>query len=106
MSDTRSPRRTKRGISFSISVVLPLPDQPAKPNTFICGRFYRPQRSLPGGSAPCQAVLRQDRLPFGGQHELRKVIRLLARAVDQDQAIVGAALAREALHRTAEALHL
>src|SRR5690242_3269398 len=36
MSETRSPRWTKRGISFSISVVLPLPDQPAKPKIFTC----------------------------------------------------------------------
>jgi hypothetical protein len=34
MSDTRSPRLTKRGINFSISVVLPLPDHPAKPKIF------------------------------------------------------------------------
>ena len=27
----------KRGTSCSISVVLPLPDQPAKPNTFMRG---------------------------------------------------------------------
>src|SRR5205085_3888982 len=35
MSDTRSPRSTKRGISFSMSVVFPLPDQPAKPKVFM-----------------------------------------------------------------------
>jgi len=34
ISDTRRPCATKRGISRSMSVVLPLPDQPAKPNTF------------------------------------------------------------------------
>src|SRR6185295_267850 len=39
MSDTRSPPPTKRGISFSMSVVLPLPDQPANPKIFTL-RFY------------------------------------------------------------------
>jgi hypothetical protein len=34
ISDTRSPAPTKRGISFSIRVVLPLPDHPAKPKIF------------------------------------------------------------------------
>ena len=37
MSDTRSPRCTKRGMSCSISVVLPLPDQPAKPKSLHLG---------------------------------------------------------------------
>jgi hypothetical protein len=35
MSETRSPRAAMRGMSFSIKVVLPLPDQPAKPKIFI-----------------------------------------------------------------------
>src|SRR3954471_588763 len=35
MSDTLMPCCVKRGISFSISVVLPLPDQPAKPKVFM-----------------------------------------------------------------------
>ena len=35
MSETRRPCFTKRGMSFSTSVVLPLPDQPAKPKIFI-----------------------------------------------------------------------
>src|ERR671937_402611 len=43
MSDTRSPEPAKRGMSFSMSVVLPLPDQPAKPKTFT-RRFYQPRR--------------------------------------------------------------
>src|SRR5215475_14266313 len=48
MSDTVSPARVKRGISCSISVVLPLPDQPANPNTFIRprGREPAPARGL------------------------------------------------------------
>jgi hypothetical protein len=35
ISDTASPFITKRGMSCSMSVVLPLFDQPAKPNTFM-----------------------------------------------------------------------
>src|SRR5471032_1418903 len=35
MTDTRRPRFTSRGISCSMSVVFPLPEYPAKPNTFI-----------------------------------------------------------------------
>src|SRR5215475_3882391 len=48
MSDTVSPARVKHGISCSISVVLPLPDQPANPNTFIRprGREPAPARGL------------------------------------------------------------
>src|SRR5262245_22871982 len=106
MSETLSPRCVKRGISFSISVVLPLPDQPANPNTFICGRFYRPQQSLPGRAASRQAVPRQDRLAAGGQDELREVVRLLARSIHQNHAVVGALITREALDRAAQALHL
>jgi hypothetical protein len=35
MTDTLRPRPVMQGITCSISVVLPEPDQPAKPNTFI-----------------------------------------------------------------------
>ena len=61
MSDTRSPPPTKRGISFSMSVVLPLPDQPAKPKIFtgaILSRSAAARASGPGGAA--QAVLAED----------------------------------------------
>src|SRR5262245_931881 len=33
-------------MSFSMSVVLPLPDQPAKPKIFMPGAFYRPAAAL------------------------------------------------------------
>src|SRR3972149_8405904 len=41
MSETDMPCRTNLGMSCSISVVLPLPDHPANPKTFICA-FYQP----------------------------------------------------------------
>src|SRR5207245_11732193 len=47
--DTLRPRLTKRGMSCSISVVLPLPDHPANPNTFI------PNQA--GGSRPAKSVI-------------------------------------------------
>src|SRR6266571_8212974 len=57
MSDTFRPRSTKRGMSCSISVVLPLPDHPANPNIFISepGRRTVPakRRHCIRASFPC-----------------------------------------------------
>ena len=41
MSETERPQPTNRGISFSMSVVLPLPDQPAKPKIFMGRNLYQ-----------------------------------------------------------------
>src|ERR1043165_8082147 len=68
MSDTRSPPPTKLGISFSMRVVFPLPDQPAKPKIFtavILGRRSAARAARPGGAA--QAVLAEgDAAPERG----------------------------------------
>src|SRR3989304_4654754 len=59
MRDTLSPCDTNRGMSRSISVVLPLPDQPANPNTFMLSprgavRGPRPRRQA---AVDCKALI-------------------------------------------------
>src|SRR5690606_34799981 len=56
MSETRNPRAVKSGMSCSISVVLPLPEKPANPNSFMSDRMslepsYRP---LPAAQSACR----------------------------------------------------
>src|SRR5436190_13491877 len=62
ISDTRRPRRDKIGISFSINVVLPLPDQPAKPIVFIgLRRGYAAAGAAGAGRAPEAVRVEADR---------------------------------------------
>src|SRR6478735_1449418 len=84
-TETRRPRILRAGIRCSTSVVLPDPEKPAKPTTFI-GSFSRKSGTVPSDES-------FDRLGVGGQHrdalgqllyalEPRRAVGLAAQRLD------------------------